>query len=146
MQLPTVLSTIFLMTSWVLRDPTRPSGLYQVQGGGRVIACDSQNGHNFMGKKLQIPQFYALSICDGLNGPWKQLTGASTTIHVEVSVQILDTPAKRKLSFSRKDNCSPRVKIQHKLYLNLKLNITSSIYRYPSYHAFFICFCIFPKI
>ena len=85
-----MLSTIFLTTSRVLRDPIRPPGLYPGQGGGRVIACDSQNGHNFMGKKLQIPQFYALSICDGLNGPWKQLTGASTTIHVEVSVQILD--------------------------------------------------------
>ena len=73
----------------------------------------------------------------------KQLTGLSTTIHVEVSVQILDTPAKRKLSFRRKDNCSPRVKIQHKLYLNLKLNITSSIYRYPSYHAFFLFVFVF---
>ena len=63
--------------------------------------------------------------------------------YVEVSVQILDTPAKRKLSFRRKDNCSPRVKNRHKLYLNLKLNITSSIYRYPSYHVFFLFVFVF---
>ena len=39
-------------------------------GGGGANDRDSQNGHNFMRKKLQILQFYALSICDGFNGPW----------------------------------------------------------------------------
>ena len=40
------------------------------KGGAGVNDRDSQIGHNFMRKKLQILQFYALSICDGFNGPW----------------------------------------------------------------------------
>ena len=47
-----------------------PQGCIKEKGGGGVNDCDSQNGHKFMGKKLQILQFYALSICDGFNGPW----------------------------------------------------------------------------
>ena len=46
-----------------------PQGCSQGKGGGGVNDCDSQNGHNFLGKKLQILKFYALSICDGFNCP-----------------------------------------------------------------------------
>ena len=57
--------------SWPKFNATQlnPQGCSQEREEGGVNACDSQNGHNFMRKKLQIPQFYALSICDGFNGP-----------------------------------------------------------------------------
>ena len=62
----------------------------------------------------------------------QHLTILSTTKYVEVSLQILDTPTKRKLSFCSKDNCFSLSKNRHKLYLDLKINMTNLNYSHLS--------------
>ena len=109
-----------------------PQGCSQEKGGGRRKWLWLSKWSQFPGEKTTNTKI----LCS-IHLWWFQLSlqhpkTLSTINTSKYLFQILDTPTKRKLSFCNKDNRFSLRKNRHKLYLNLKINITNSIYRYPS--------------